>query len=53
MREAEESGKRQAEMLAREKDDEQFLQIMDVHQRTAETYIEQILDVARKESKNL
>jgi len=48
MREAEESGRRQAESILREKEDYQFIQIMQVHQRTAETFIEQIMEDSQK-----
>ncbi len=43
MREAEESGRRQAEQQARQREDEIFLQIMSTHFQTASTFVEQIL----------
>ena len=48
MREAEESGRRQAERIAQETEDAQFLQVMEIHQKTAETYIEQIIEQSKK-----
>jgi hypothetical protein len=52
MREAEESGRRHAEKIAQETEDAQFLQVMEIHQKTAETYIEQIIEQSKKISKH-
>jgi len=43
MREAEESGQRQKEILRRKEDDEVFRQVMKIHQQTVDTYLEDIL----------
>ncbi|KAJ3279411.1 Cilia- and flagella-associated protein 91, partial [Borealophlyctis nickersoniae] len=43
MREAEESGRRQAEIKRRREEDEIFRQIMQVHQETVESYLEDIV----------
>lgn len=52
MREAEESGKRQLERQLQINEDEQFKQIMEVHQQTAASYLEDILEEAVLSSKN-
>ncbi|KAK5665964.1 hypothetical protein QVD99_007584 [Batrachochytrium dendrobatidis] len=43
IREAEESGKRQSEMQQREQEDEIFKQVMQVHQETVDTYLQDIV----------
>ncbi|KAL2913580.1 hypothetical protein HK105_206882 [Polyrhizophydium stewartii] len=43
MREAEESGRRQAEIKRRKEEDEIFRQIMQVHQDTVDTYLQDIV----------
>ncbi|KAG4093259.1 hypothetical protein H8356DRAFT_1277807 [Neocallimastix lanati (nom. inval.)] len=43
MREAEESGQRQKEIIRRKEDDEVFRQVMKIHQQTVDTYLEDIL----------
>ncbi|KAI8894254.1 solute carrier, TRAMD3 or PAT1-domain-containing protein [Globomyces pollinis-pini] len=43
MREAEESGLRQVELLRREEEDEAFKHIMQVHQESVESYLENVL----------
>jgi len=43
LRQAQESGRRQAEERLREREDEMFRQIMDVHQGTIDSYLEDII----------
>jgi hypothetical protein len=46
MREVEESARRQAEEQLRQREDAQFTQIMQIHQDTARTFLEDILEDA-------
>merc|ERR1719160_2420414 len=43
LRQAQESGRRQAEERLREREDEMFRQVMGVHQGTVDSYLEEVL----------
>merc|ERR1719335_1399478 len=43
LRQAQESGRRQAEERVREREDEMFRQVMGVHQGTVDSYLEEVL----------
>ena len=49
-RECEEGRKRQQQQLLRQREDIQFRQIMEVHQRTAATFLEEIIQEAERTS---